>query len=111
MLKARGTIVWLGMLLSGLALGAYVFAAWPDTTTQPTRLPYGEAMPKAPTATVKTRVVRTTASAGSASTAPEPELADVLGELYPLELFFYEVSPAPLLDALIIAAPQAADAS
>ena len=97
------------MLLSGLALAAYVLVAWPDTTTHPTRLPYGEAMPKAPA--VKPRLVRTTASVGSASTAPEPELTGVLGELYPLELFFYEVSPAPLLDALIIAAPPAADAN
>ena len=107
MLKARGSRVWLGMLLSGLALGVYVLAAWPDTTTHLARLPYGEAMPKAPT--VKPRLVRTTASVGSAKASPESELSGVLGDLYPLELFFYELSPAPLLDA-IITAPQPVDA-
>ena len=89
MLKAGGTRVWLGMLLSGLALGAYVFAAWPETKTPAT----------------EPRVVRTMAAAG-----PESELAGVLGDVYPLELYFYEVSPAPLLD-LLIAAPRPADAN
>ncbi len=94
------------MLLAGFALGAYVFASWPDTSTRIVRLPYGEAMPKTP----KPQEVRTTASVGSTTASPEPELSAVLGDLYPLELFFYEVSPAPLLDALI-AVPQAADAN
>jgi hypothetical protein len=109
MLKAAcGSKVWLGMLLAGLALSAYVFAAWPDTTTHPTRLPSGEAMPKAPAA--KAREVRRTAAVRSASADTESELSGVLAELYPLELYFYEVSAAPLLDALI-AAPQPADAN
>ena len=86
------------MLLSGLAMGAYVFAAWPETKTQ----------------AEKPRVVRTmaaaAASAGSTSEGPEAELSGVLGGVYPLELYFYEVSSAPLLD-LLIAAPEPADAN
>jgi hypothetical protein len=95
MLNARSGRVWLGMLLSGLTLGAYVVVAWPDT--------------KAPTE--KPRVVRTMASAGasagSTSAGRESEPAAVLGDMYPLELFFYELSAAPLLDALIAALPPA----
>ena len=96
MLKTRGTRVWLGMLLSGLAMGAFVFAAWPETKTP----------------AEKPRVVRTMAAAGasasSTSAGLESELSGVLGGVYPLELYFYEVSPAPLLD-LLIAAPEPAD--
>jgi hypothetical protein len=104
----RGSLSWLGMILAGLALGGYVVTAWPDTTTHVVRLPYGEAMPKSPT--VEPRQVRTTASVRSAQAGPESELSGVLGDLYPLELFFYEITPAPLLEALI-AAPQPADAN
>ena len=88
MLKARGTRVWLGMLLSGLALGAYVFAAWPDTKT--------------PAERAARRPRRWPAAGGLRGLderGPESELTGVLGDVYPLELFFYEVSPAPLLDA------------
>lgn len=46
----RGNVVWLGMILSGVALGFYVLASWPDTSPQVIRLPYGEVMPKTPRA-------------------------------------------------------------
>jgi hypothetical protein len=101
---ARSGLVWLGMILAGLVLGGYVLSAWPDTSSHLVRLPYGEAMPKTPAATPQT--IRKTASV---TTYPESELAGVLGEIYPLELYYYELVPAPLLDALI-AAPQPVDA-
>ena len=34
------------MVLGGVALGAYVLLAWPETTSRLVRLPYGESMPK-----------------------------------------------------------------
>jgi hypothetical protein len=43
-----GRLVWPGMVLAGLALGAAVWAAWPEPTTRIVRLPYGEALPKTP---------------------------------------------------------------
>ena len=104
MLKARGSHAsGSAMLLAGLALGAYVFAAWPDTTHRPTA-----AVRRGDAADGRPRGPRPTASVARGHA--ESELSGVLGELYPLELFFYEVSPAPLLDALI-AAPQPADAN
>jgi hypothetical protein len=36
------------MVLAGLALGVFVFASWPDSTTRTQRLPYGESSPKTP---------------------------------------------------------------
>jgi hypothetical protein len=99
----RQSLVWLGMTLAGLALGAYVLAAWPDNGSQLVRLPYGEAMPKTPGSP---QTVRRIASATTASYAA-PELASLAEEVYPLELYFYELSPAPLLDSLISAQPLA----
>ena len=105
---ARGSVAWLALILTGLALGAYVVVAWPDTSPRLVRLPYGEAMPKTPA--VKLQTVRSTSSAASSADAdPEAELASVLGDAYPLELFFYELNPAPLLD-IFISAPQRVDA-
>ena len=46
---------------------------------------------------------------GRLGRAAEPSSRASLEDVYPLELYFYEVSPAPLLD-LLIAAPQPADA-
>jgi hypothetical protein len=60
--SARGSLVWLAMILTGIALGAYVFAVWPDTTPRLVRLPYGEAMPKTPVGKGKAQPVRVTAS-------------------------------------------------
>ena len=100
MLKVGGSRVWLGMLLAGLALSAYVLAAWPESSTRLVRLPYGEAMPKTPVA--KAREVRVTASVD----ASQPELA---GAAYGRELSVYEVGEAPMLDA-VIAAPEPVDA-
>jgi hypothetical protein len=36
------------MILAGLALGAAVWATWPEPSTRFVRLPYGEASPKTP---------------------------------------------------------------
>jgi hypothetical protein len=94
-------MVWLGMVLAGIALGAYVFAAWPDTSTRLVRLPYGESMPKTP----RSQPVRTTASVDA---YPESEPAGVAGTIYPGDLFGYELGPTPLLDA-VIAAPAPVD--
>jgi hypothetical protein len=47
-----GSVVWLGMILAGACLGAFVFAAWPEPTTTLTRLPHGESGPKTPSVVV-----------------------------------------------------------
>lgn len=99
--KARGGLVWLGMILAGFALGVYVLASWPDTSTRLVRLPYGESMPKTP----RSQEVRTTASVDA---YPESELAAVSGAT-PEEAVAYELGPTPLLDA-VIAAPEPVDA-
>ncbi len=82
-LTAR-TLAWPAMTLAGLALGGYVYAAWPES-----------AVPK-PTA--RAQPVRTTASVSS---YPEMELSGVAAAFYPGYLYVYEVSPTSLLDALI----------
>ena len=102
MTHVRRSLLWPAMILAGLALGAYVVAAWPDTSSHVVRLPYGESMPKTP-ASEPVRVL------ASAEVDPESELSGVAAAFYPVELFDYELSPAPLLDA-VIAAPQPADA-
>lgn len=91
--SARGAVAWLGMILAGVALGAYVLVAWPN----------GATTVKAPSAQP---IVRTMASVGE---LPESELAGVAGAVYPGTLFAYELSPTPLLDA-VIAAPERVDA-
>jgi len=96
------------MVLAGLALAAYVFAAWPDTSMQVVRLPNGEAMPKV--AATQAEPVRETTSVSSYDEAyPESELAGVAGAVYPGDLYVFELGPSPLLDA-VIAAPLAVDA-
>ena len=70
--SGRGSLVWLGMVLTGLALGAYVFAVWPDTTSHLVPLPYGESMPKTPVVHGKGQPGRSTASVGRLSATPEP---------------------------------------
>jgi hypothetical protein len=67
----RGSLVWLGMILSGIALGFYVLASWPDTSPQVTRLPYGEVMPKTPRTAAPARKVVVTVTV---SAAPDAEL-------------------------------------
>ena len=71
-----GSVVWLGMILAGSCLGAFVFAAWPEPTTRLTRLPYGESRPKTPMAAVERQapVERVVASVGVVA-APQPEPA------------------------------------
>src|SRR5688500_12051908 len=41
-------LVWPGMVLAGVALGALVVVSWPEPTTRLVRLPYGESAPKTP---------------------------------------------------------------
>ena len=61
-----GTAAWLGMILAGSCLGAVVIAAWPEPTTNVTRLPYGESRPKTPSVAAerKASVKRVVASVG-----------------------------------------------
>lgn len=97
-LVARASSAWLAMIIAGLALGAFVFVAWPE----------GEAPRKAEaTVVAKADPVRRTASLVA---QPEVQLAGVAGAVYSWELFDYELSPAPLLDA-VIGAPEPVDAS
>lgn len=88
MLTARGSRVWVGMILAGLALAAYVAVAWPDTSQPVASRP---------------EPVRTTASVS----APESELAGVAAAFYPDELYGFHLEPGttPSLDALISAPP------
>ena len=90
------------MILAGVALGAYVLVAWPDAAPRPVRLLNSAAMVKTP----KAQPVRRTASVNE---IPESELAGVAGAVYPGDLFVYELSPTPLLDA-VIGAPEPVDA-
>jgi len=71
-----GSVVWLGMILAGSCVGAFVLATWPEPTTSLTRLPYGESRPKTPSVDVerKAPVERVVASVGVVA-APEPQLA------------------------------------
>jgi hypothetical protein len=50
-----GSLVWLGSVLAGFGLGAYVLAAWPEPTFVLIRLPYGESMPKTPSVAMERR--------------------------------------------------------
>ena len=93
-LTGRESSVWVGMILAGLALGGYVYAAWPDA----------DAIQRTPAA--KSQPVRATASVDG---YPVSELAGVAGAIYAGELFGYELGPTPFLDA-VIAAPPAYDA-
>jgi hypothetical protein len=61
--SALGRLVWPGMVLAGLALGAAVWLAWPDPDVRVVRLPYGEAMPKTPAEAVAAQRARPTAEA------------------------------------------------
>jgi hypothetical protein len=47
--RRLGSVAWLGLILAGCCLGAFVFAAWPEPSTYRTRLPHGESRPKTPT--------------------------------------------------------------
>ena len=69
-----GSVVWLGMILAGACLGAFVFASWPEPTTRVTRLPYGESGPKTPRVAVERQVPvrRVVATADVVPAKPEP---------------------------------------
>lgn len=83
-LNLRRSLVWPATILAGLSLSAYVFVAWPET----------------------------------AAPAPGPQTVRTLASVdagaeeffYTDEFFVHEVSPAPLLDA-VISAPQTVDAN
>jgi len=75
----RGNLVWLSMVLSGLALAAFVWISWPESSFRLVRLPYGESMPKSsPVSPERQQPVRTVAAVAPASqpeVVPAPELA------------------------------------
>lgn len=56
------------MVAGGMALGAYVWAAWPEAETRIVRLPYGEALPK-----------QAPAERAARPSAPAPDLGEVAG--------------------------------
>lgn len=87
-IAGRGGMVWLGMILAGFALGAYVFAAWPGSS------------PRAGTGPT----VRSTASVSF----PESELAGVAAARYPefSRGWLFEPGTTPALDAVISASQQ-----
>ena len=75
--RRLGSVAWLGVILAGCCLGAFVFAAWPEPTTYLTRQPRGESRPKTPTvaaerqAPVK-RVISSTSV--DVETPPQPQV-------------------------------------
>ena len=71
----QGTLVWLGSILAGFALGAYVLVAWPEPTTRIVRLPYGESLPKTPPVAVQRQapVEKTVSSAAGVVTPPQAQ--------------------------------------
>ena len=83
--NVRRTLLWPAMILAGLALGGYAFAAWPDP------------IPSA-----------TSHHAPVSAAAPERELASV-GGAYPSDIFVYELRSTMLIDS-IMATPQPVDA-
>ena len=75
--RRLGSVAWLGMILAGCCLGAFVFAAWPEPSTYLTRLPHGESRPKTPTVAAerKAPVERVISSASVAvETPPQRQL-------------------------------------
>ena len=71
-----GSLVWLGMILAGSCLGAFVLATWPEPTTRLTRLPHGESRPKTPNVAVERRAPAKRVIAGVDVVAPpRPQLA------------------------------------
>ena len=73
------------MILAGLVLGAYAFAAWPDATP-----------------TAKPQPARVNAEPGR-------ELASAARGAYPGDIFVYELPSTMLIDS-IMATPQPVDA-
>ena len=73
-----GAAAWLGMILAGSCLGAVVLAAWPEPTTNVTRLPYGESRPKTPSVAAerKASVKRVVASVGGVTQGQPDVTAD-----------------------------------
>jgi hypothetical protein len=71
-----GSVAWLGMILAGTCLGAFVLATWPEPTTRLTRLPHGESRPKTPSVAVERRAPAQRVIAGVDVVAPpQPQLA------------------------------------
>ena len=69
-----GSVAWLGMILAGFCLGAVVLAAWPEPTTQLTRLPYGESRPKTPVVAKRQAPVKRVVASVEVD-APQPQAA------------------------------------
>ena len=100
-----GGLVWPGMILAGLLLAAAVLAAWPESTTQIVRLPYGESQPKAPMLAqaeqrpaTAAREVAAQSPAPAPAAAPETEPGRVLAAVEPAPEAEAEpwAGPAPL---------------
>jgi hypothetical protein len=69
-----GTVVWLGMILAGSCLGAFVVIAWPEPTTYLVRLPHGESRPKTPNLAVERKApVKKVVASVDVVKAPQPE--------------------------------------
>src|SRR5207342_1089123 len=71
----RGSVVWLGMILAGSCLGAFVLAAWPEPTTHLTRLPYGESRPKTPVVAKRQAPVEKVVAGAEVVNAPRSQAA------------------------------------
>ena len=69
-----GGVVWIGMVLAGSCLGAFVLAAWPEPTTRLTRLPHGESGPKTPIVAGERRAPVERVVAGVGVTTPQRQL-------------------------------------
>jgi hypothetical protein len=66
------------MILAGLALGAAVWATWPEPSTRIVRLPYGEASPKTPREAVEPRPAARAPSVVAPTAESPREVAEIV---------------------------------
>lgn len=90
----RATVLWLGMIVAGVGLGAVAFAAWPEPAVRVVRLPYGEVQPKTPTVAAATER-RGTVTASSAARPREPAVVVPEAEAEAGARVLAAVEPAP----------------
>lgn len=88
----RANAVWLGMILAGAALAAFVYLSWPEPTFRIVRLPYGESMPKTPAA--ERAPVRAARAVEPAQSSAPIVVAPAAAESAPRELAAAEPGPS-----------------
>ena len=102
-LGRRANLLCAAMVAGGMALGGYVWAAWPQVETRVVRLPYGEALPKrALAAAVERPVAKAVVDVGEVAGAiaeaelPEEEPARVVAAVAPAPAPAPAAEPEPV---------------